>query len=104
MYNKFFQAYYDKSSSFEKQLIMWASIINIECSDEFYNNFINSLTNERDKIIARDIYTDGQSYENIKLESLNEKNIAELQRYFDELDGTLLKDLVYQFIQTHKIF
>ena len=105
MFNKKFQKYFDNASSFKKQLIMWGALTNPECSDQFLEDFMVSLGDDEYKInIALDTYDGFRIEHKVKLKPINKEEIFKLDDYFNRLDGTLLKDLVYDFLETHKIF
>jgi Leucine-rich repeat (LRR) protein len=52
---------------------------------------IEPILEQRKQLQIKNIY-------NKKLKKIDKDSIKILKRYFDELDGTLLKDLVYHFI------
>lgn len=105
MFNKEFQEYFDNASSFKKQLIMWGALTNPDCSDQFLEDFMVSLGDDYEEIdMALDTYNGFRIQHKVLLKPINKAEIFKLEDYFNRLDGTLLKDLVYDFLKTHKIF
>lgn len=104
-FNKEFKTYFNKASSFKKQLILWGALTNPECSDQFCEDFMVSLGDNYEYILmADDTYKGFRTNEKTQLKPINKSSINKLDDYFNRLDGTLLTDLVYDFLETHKIF
>jgi hypothetical protein len=103
-FNIEFQKYFNNASLFKKQLIMWGALTNPQCTDQFYKDFIDTMNDDYDIYLADDTYKGYKTSENIKLQSIDEHSLNKLNDYFKRLDGTLLTDLVYKFLETHKIF
>lgn len=111
IFNKEFQDYFNKSSNFKKQLIMWSALGNQECPKEYLDDFLIILEFSYDPIketkLALGLY---ENYRPTKIERLKrlkrttKKSIDKLDNDFEEIDGTLLKDIVYRYMKTHKIF
>jgi len=97
-FNNKFQIYFNNASLFKKQLITWGVLRNPKCPEQFSEHFINID-------IARGIIYEGFIKSELnELQPINESSITKLDDYFNRLDGTLLVDSVYDFLETHEIF
>jgi len=96
-----FKEYYQTCNNFAKALINYCSVSNPDCPKEVFDLVIQSV--------------DGFHIEQLKCD-FEDKNTEQLLkpfdktcksyliRLFDELDGTLLVDILLKQIKTHKIF
>lgn len=96
------QHYYDESPTYKKKMINWWCVNNHECS---FQNF--ELMNAKvDKAFRRNhaINYVGNSCGNKQLKDITDEDIKYLDLQMEELDGTLLGDIVHAFMKEHKIF
>lgn len=98
-----FDKYYKSKNKFQKGVIDFLLTDNPEITDEIYLYLLNNRISEIHKSDFQYNY-DGEIKVKYKLKKITNQDLNELDRYFKELDGTLLCDLVRRFIKTHKIF
>lgn len=105
------QTYYNKSNNFKKRLIDWCCIDNIECTKETFNDILNNRILPSDKkAFEKNFFNnsclDEEKVKNIKesLKPITDEDIINLDTKMNELDGTLLVDVVWEFMRNHKIF
>jgi len=100
-FNQEFKEYYQTCDDFAKGLINYCSVSNPDCSKEVFDLVIQSV----DQFHIEQLKCD---FEDRNTEQLlipfDEISKLYLKRLFDELDGTLLLDIVLKQIKTHKIF
>jgi hypothetical protein len=98
-----FDKYYKSKNNFQKGLIDFLLTDNPEITDEIYMFLLNNRISELDKTNFQYNYN-GEMKVKHKLKTITKKDLNKLDIDFKQLDGTLLCDVVGEFIKTHKIF
>ena len=96
------QNYCDNSTDYVRKLIDWCCIDNQECYYENYKIIYDKIE-EKNKASFKDNYFGNRGLNN-KLKEITDNDIEYLNKIIQELDGTLLVDLVSEFMETYKIF
>ncbi len=99
-FNKFYQ---HNRSQFVEKLILWSVVYNPECPETIYKKILNEKIEEHNKKAFTSNY-EGSRTTNYKLLKVSKANLDKLIKAFEELDGTLLSDIVAEYMETHKIF
>ena len=96
------KTYYDNANELTKRLIDWCCIDNHEITEDYFNWLLKNRIEKYNKSAFKQNY----SGEKIKLElkPIEDNDIDYLDKKIKELDGTLLVDIVFKFMRTHKIF
>lgn len=99
-----FKTFFETLNDFEKKLILWCSVSNYECPEEYFKLVFDSVELENKSALC-DNYCDKFYYLEKKQLKIFDKNEAKyLKKELVELDGTLLCDIVSSSLKTHKIF
>ena len=103
--NKNFEVFYNELNHDQKNLINFSLVHNPKISISTYQYLLKYKINKYDKK-AFSINYSGNSVPNKKyiLKEVTTNNLNKLKQNLDELDGTLLSDVVSQYIRNHKIF
>jgi hypothetical protein len=99
LFNDFYKT---NKSKFIENLILWSAVDNPECNEEIFNSILE-LQPEYNKKGLTSNYM-GNRTSNYTLQPVDEVNLKQLIEAFEELDGTLLSDIVSKYMETHKIF
>ena len=98
------KAYYESACEFERELIDWYCIHNKYCPLEYFEYLRDHKIEEDEKAGFESTYFDCRTSEEVYLKEIDDVDIAELDRWMKELDGTLLCDLVSGWMRDHKVF
>ena len=102
--DKLFNEFYKNNrSQFVENLILWSVVFNPECSEKTFKKILKEKINEDDKEAFTDNYL-GSRTTKYTLKNVTKANLNKLSKSFYELDGTLLSDIVAEYMETHKIF
>jgi hypothetical protein len=102
--DKLFNEFYKNNrSQFVENLILWSVVFNPECPEAIYKKILKEKIKEDDKEAFTNNYI-GSRTTDYKLLKVTETNLNKLGKAFYELDGTLLSDIVGNYMETHKIF
>ena len=104
MFIKTFEDYYNLKTDFENYLIDLTLIFNPEITEELFQYLLGNKIKEIDKTAFTYNYQGNKSTALYQLTEVTDNNLTELDRYFKELDGTLLCDLVARYLRNHKVF
>lgn len=96
-----FNNFFNSLNNFEKNLIMWCSISNSECPYEFFKLILDQTEDQNKKAIETN-YIGRITNKNLIDFTPNEEQ--HLKYKMKELDGTLLVDIVWECLKSHKIF
>lgn len=96
------QTYYNQSSAYIKHLIDWCCINNQECS---INNYVILSIKFENYLrpLFRINYLGNRGKEH-NLKEITDDDIDFIKTKIEELDGTLLVDVVSNFMENYKIF
>lgn len=96
------QNYFDNSSDYTRKLIYWCCIDNQECYIENYRIIYNTIEDYNKPAFKSNYF--GNRGGNKRLKEITDKDIDYLDKSIDDLDGTLLVDVVSKFMEEYKIF
>lgn len=96
------QKMFDDSSPHAQRLINWCCVTNQECSKKTYYIIRKTIEDHNKRGFKQNYY--GSRGGNRQLKEITDKDIAYLKSKIKELDGTLLVDITFEFMKTHKIF
>lgn len=96
------QNYYQNSPTFNKKLIEWCCVLNQECNDKIFQNLYVFIEVGEKRAFESNYL--GNKGGNLNLKEITDEDIEYLDNAINELDGTLLVDIVMKFMKTHKIF
>ena len=97
------QNYYDNSNKHTQRLIEWCCVNNNRCTEKIFQFILNRTIKENRKSLIMN--WDGEMIdEEIILKDITNDDIDYLRTEIRELDGTLLVDIVWKFMQKYKIF
>lgn len=102
MFVEKFQNYFDKSSDYKRKLIYWCCIDNQECNIDNFNLIYDTIEVHNKSAFKSNYF--GNRGGNKKLKEITDEDITYLDSTIDELDGTLLVDVVSRFMTNYKIF
>lgn len=97
------KTYYDNADEFTRRLIDWCCIDNNECPEQYFNWLLENRIEKHNKQAFIKNYSYGIK-ETVELKPITDEAIDYLDNSIKELDGTLLVDIVFCFMRTHKIF
>jgi hypothetical protein len=103
-FTKNFKIFYLSLNNYQKQVIIWCSISNHECPEEYYKLVLDFV-----EIYNKQAVTDnycGKHYllKKPQLKAFDNNEKQYLSKKFKELDGTLLIDVIWGSLKSHKIF
>jgi hypothetical protein len=110
-YTEEFREFYGSLTNFQKKAIEWCSVSNHECPRDFYQlvfDSVESTNTHMTKQLKRSITDNYCSIlwilDKPELKTFDEDEKVYLKEKFSQLDGTLLMDVIYCSLKSHKIF
>jgi ABC-type polar amino acid transport system ATPase subunit len=113
-FNPIFLKTFLNFNSFEKNLVCWAMTVDERTTKDIMENFIKKHFDEKESYEKyNEVFQQWNEYHNLencencskgKIKITNVRINNNLVRHFKELDGTLLRDLVYRFVRTYDIY
>jgi hypothetical protein len=103
-FTKKFKKYYLSLNNYQKQVIIWCSICNHECPEEYYQLVWDSVELYNKQAVKNNYCEKHYLLKKPELKAFDNNEKIYLSDKFKELDGTLLIDVIWISLKSHKIF
>lgn len=103
-FTKEFKKFYLSLNDYQKKVIEWCSISNHECPEEYYKLVWDSVELWNKQAVTNNYCEKHYLLRKPELKAFDTNEKKYLSEKFKELDGTLLVDIIWRSLSSHKIF